>query len=116
MGGRGGASGFGAIHGTPEQNKMMARMSNRFAVGNRGIGAVNLDGHEVTEAPKFKKNADGSISWEITGERYYPAIKSAVIGVGDTKARTETTVATGIITTGGVLIKQGRTVVKTVQH
>ena len=116
MGGRGGASGFGSIHGTPEQDKMMAKMSNRFAVGNNAIGAVNLDGHTVTQAPTFKKNADGSISWEITGERYYPAIKSAAIGVGDTPARTVTTVATGIITTGGVMIKKGKTVVKTVQH
>lgn len=116
MGGRGGASGFGAIHGTPEQDKTMAKMANRFAVGNKAIGVVNLDGHTVTQAPTFKKNADGSISWEITGERYFPAIKSAVIGIADTQARTVTTVATGIITTGGILIKQGKKVIKTVQH
>lgn len=116
MGGRGGASGFGAIHGTPEQNKTMAKMENTFAVGNKGIGKVNLDGHTITQAPTFTKNADGTISWEITGERYYPAIKSAVIGIADTKARTVTTVATGIITTGGILIKKGKTIIKTVQH
>lgn len=92
---------------TEQQQKQISRIQSRFAEGASGTYKFGGDGAKISEAPTFKKNPDGSISYRLVGKRTLPYEKSVTIGVGDRPERERTTISTGIITKDGV-IKQNK--------
>lgn len=98
-----GSSGIG-LKPTKQQATQMNKMRSKFSVGARGTYKYGGDGAAITDAPTFKMNPDGSISYRVVGERVLPYAKSETIGVGDLPERKRTIVSTGKITSGGVIM------------
>ena len=98
---------------TDEQRKMIDKISERFAVGKKGNMRYGGDYATIVEAPTFSMLENGDIEYRLVGVREIPAIKSYVIGVGDTKARTRTTISTGLIKQDGLIINNRNEVTET---
>lgn len=92
------------LNATNEQRKIIDKFSERLAIGKNGTMKYGGDQATIVEAPTFSKLENGDIEYRIVGVREIPAQKSDVIGVGDTKARTRTTISTGIIKQDGLII------------
>lgn len=92
------------LNATEEQRKIIDRFSERLAVGKKGTMKYGGDQSTIVEAPTFSMLENGDIEYRLVGVREKPAIKSNVIGVGDTKASTKTTISTGIIKQDGLII------------
>lgn len=61
--------------------------------------------------PRYEKDKNGNIDFEIITERRIPAQKSATIGVGDTPERLRTYSITGEIDPNGhIVLKKSKTI------
>lgn len=92
------------LNATEEQRKIIDKFSERLAVGKNGTMKYGGDQSTIVEAPTFTRLENGDIAYRIVGVRETPAQKSYVIGVGDTKAKTRTTISTGTIKQDGLII------------
>lgn len=92
------------LNATDEQRKIIDKISERFAVGKNGTMRYGGDYATIVEAPTFSRLENGDIEYRVVGVREIPAQKSYVIGVGDTEAKTRTTISTGKIKQGGLII------------
>ena len=92
------------LNATDEQRKIIDKFSERLAVGKNGTMRYGGDQATIVEAPTFSRLENGDIEYRVVGVREIPAQKSYVIGVGDTKEKTRTTISTGIIKQDGLII------------